>query len=94
MENRLIYERLMFKAFVIDSRFERRLANADFYDGSLSNNLERVSTAIICALYVLYDKEPHLKEWINNAIYKLESNLNDIKTINEILSNLPNECQY
>lgn len=91
MKNRLIYEGLMLKAFGISSRFDRRIANADFYDSALANNLERVSTAIVCALYVIYNIESQHKEWINEAIFKLESNLNSIKTIDEVLSNLPIE---
>lgn len=91
---RLIYERLMLKAFDLESRFEIRFANADFFDTAYrEKNPDKVSIAMMCAFCNLLKTKTQNKEWVSSTIKQLSGSGDKWETIYKILSELPIDCQ-
>lgn len=88
MEERLNYERLMIRAFKCANRFELRIANADFFD---RHSAAEIAVAMMAAFRVLLNEGYQHKDYLREAIKQLESNMESIKVIQELLACMPAE---
>lgn len=86
METRLKYEHLMLRAFGLSRRKEVRFADADFFD---LESESAISTAMMAAFCILLKKDTANRDWLEDAIKRLESQPKDMGTICQILSELP-----
>ena len=90
MDNRLKYENLMLRAFGLSRRKEIRFADADFFD---EESKSAISTAMMAAFCNLLKEDTTNRDWLENAISRLESQPKDMDTICQILSELPARYQ-
>jgi len=81
-----MYEHLMLRAFGLSRRKEVRFADADFFD---LESESAISTAMIAAFCNLLKEDTTNRDWLEDAIKRLESQPKDMGTICQILSELP-----
>lgn len=90
MINRLKYEYLMLRAFGLSYRKEVCFADADFFDLGSEN---AISTAMMAAFCNLLKEDETDRDWLKNAIIRLEAPTKDMCTVCQISSELPVKYQ-
>ena len=88
MNQRLNYERLMLRAFKCASRFELRIANADFFD---RHSAAEIAVAMMAAFRVLLNEGYKHQDYIRESIKQLEADMESFNVIHGILKELPVE---